>query len=200
MPERPSPAGSESGDESGSELEAGLRAGFGRGSSPESRPDESVIERLRVASGEVPRVHLPDLEAEDSPLVDPRSPEVSAGDASGGRYQLVGEVARGGIGTVLKGRDVDLGRDVAMKVLRQEHAGDPAMVQRFVEEAQSGGQLQHPGFVPVYEMGLRPDRRPYFTMKLVKGRTLAALLEKRSDPHEDRRRFLALFEQTARTL
>ena len=52
----------------------------------------------------------------------------------------------------------------------------PELVRRFVEEAQIGGQLQHPGIVPVYELGTFADRRPYFTMKLVKGRTLAALL------------------------
>ena len=47
------------------------------------------------------------------------------------------------------------------------------MVRRFVEEAQIGGQLQHPGIVPIYELGTFADRRPFFTMKLVKGQTLA---------------------------
>ena len=55
----------------------------------------------------------------------------------------------------------------------------PELLRRFVEEAQIGGQLQHPGIVPVYELGAFADRRPYFTMKLVKGRTLAALLAER---------------------
>ena len=44
-----------------------------------------------------------------------------------------------------KGRDPDLNRDVAMKVLHPGHAGNPAMIRRFIEEAQIGGQLQHPG-------------------------------------------------------
>jgi hypothetical protein len=51
-----------------------------------------------------------------------------------------------------------------------------------VEEAQIAGQLQHPGVTPVYELGQLPDRRPYFTMKLVKGQTLAALLAARQEP------------------
>ena len=83
------------------------------------------------------------------------------------------------MGAVLKGRDPDLGRDLAVKVLLESHQDKPELVRRFVEEAQIGGQLQHPGIVPVYELGTFADRRPYFTMKLVKGRTLAALLAER---------------------
>ena len=79
------------------------------------------------------------------------------------------------MGAVLKGRDPDLGRDLAVKVLLESHEDKPELVRRFVEEAQIGGQLQHPGIVPVYELGAFADRRPYFTMKLVKGRTLSAL-------------------------
>ena len=102
-----------------------------------------------------------------------------------GRYQILGEIARGGMGAVLKGRDPDLGRDLAVKVLLEEHRDRPEMVRRFVEEAQIGGQLQHPGIVPVYELGTFPDRRPFFAMKLVKGRTLADLLESRTAPGDD---------------
>ena len=63
------------------------------------------------------------------------------------------------MGAILKGRDVDLGRDLAIKVLLESHQGNPEIVRRFVEEAQIGGQLQHPGIVPVYELGTFPDRR-----------------------------------------
>ena len=76
----------------------------------------------------------------------------------GDRYQLFGEIARGGMGAVLKGRDPDLGRDLAIKVLLESHQDKPELVRRFVEEAQIGGQLQHPGIVPVYELGTL--RRP----------------------------------------
>jgi serine/threonine-protein kinase len=116
------------------------------------------------------------------------------------RLQLHGEIARGGMGAVLKGRDTDLGRDVAVKVLLETHAGKTELARRFVEEAQIAGQLQHPGVTPVYELGLFPDRRPYFTMKLVKGKTLAALLAARTGPEEDRPRFLGIFLQVCQTL
>ena len=57
------------------------------------------------------------------------------------------------MGAILKGRDVDLGRDLAIKVLLESHQGNPEIARRFVEEAQIGGQLQHPGIVPVYDLG-----------------------------------------------
>ena len=85
------------------------------------------------------------------------------------------------MGAVLRGRDVDLGRDLAVKVLLEKHANRPEVARRFVEEAQIGGQLQHPGVVPVYDIG-RFGERPYFTMKLVKGQTLAAILDEHEGP------------------
>ena len=63
----------------------------------------------------------------------------------GDRYQLFGEIARGGMGAVLKGRDPDLRRDLAVKVLLEGHRDKPDLLRRFVEEAKIGGQLQHPG-------------------------------------------------------
>ena len=117
-----------------------------------------------------------------------------------GRYEVLGALAEGGVGEVFKGRDVDLGRDVAIKVLRADRTGDPEILQRFVDEAQIGGQLQHPGVVPVYELGVQADDRPFFAMKLVKGETLAALLKARESPGHDRRRFLRIFVQICQTI
>jgi len=122
----------------------------------------------------------------------------SAGDS--GRYQILGEIARGGMGVVLKGRDVDVGRDVAIKVLLDKHCDNPEMIRRFVEEVQIAGQLQHPGIVPVYELGRLPDMRLYIAMKLIRGRTLAALLDGRANPGEDQPRYLATFEQMCQTV
>jgi serine/threonine-protein kinase len=139
-------------------------------------------------------VMLRDVPDDATPVVKVAGADAIEAPTGEGRYQIVGEIARGGIGVVLKSRDLDLGRDVAMKVLRDEHAANPDVVQRFIEEAQIGGQLQHPGIVPVYEMGRGPAQRPYFTMKLVKGRTLSALLLARKDVGDDRRRFVAIFE------
>ncbi len=114
--------------------------------------------------------------------------------------ELLEKIARGGMGDVLKGRDVELGRDVAVKVLREDRRDQIELGQRFLEEARIAGRLQHPGVVPVYSLGWLPDGRPYFTMKLVKGRTLAELMTERKELGQDRPRFLAVFEQVCQTL
>jgi serine/threonine protein kinase len=153
--------------------------------------------------GTIPHVHLRDLPGEPEPLIQPRSAEMPAQDgATSGRYQLQGEIARGGMGAILKGRDVDLGRELALKVLLESHQRNPEIVSRFIEEAQIGGQLQHPGIAPVYELGTfpEPDHRPYFAMKLVRGQTLAALLRERTDRAHETARFLVIFEQVCQTM
>ncbi len=150
--------------------------------------------------GPVPRVLLRDGSTDGARPALPCSETMPAEAGDAGRYQLLGEIARGGMGIVLKGRDVDVGRDVAVKVLLEKHRENPEMVRRFVEEAQIAGQLQHPGIVPVYELGRLPDARLYIAMKLIRGRTLAALLDGRTDPGEDRPRFLAAFEQVCQTM
>ncbi len=157
-----------------------------RDQSRSSAHQRSVLSTLPIASGAPPRVQLRELPDDREPMVKPRSSEMpKENGASLGRFQLQGEIARGGMGAILKGRDVDLGRDLAIKVMLESHQGNPDVVNRFIEEAQIGGQLQHPGIVPVYELGAFPDRRPYFAMKLVKGRTLAALLHERSAPPQE---------------
>jgi serine/threonine-protein kinase len=115
-------------------------------------------------------------------------------------YQLGEEIARGGMGAVLRVRDSYLGRDLAVKVLLEKHRGRPDLFRRFLEEAQITGQLQHPGIPPVHEIGRLPDGRPYLAMKLIEGRTLAQLLHERSAPSHDLPRFLQIFEQICQTL
>jgi serine/threonine-protein kinase len=104
------------------------------------------------------------------------------------------------MGAVLLSSDPELGRDLALKVMLGDCAARPDVVQRFREEAQVGGQLQHPGVVPVYELGKADDGRPYFTMKLVKGQTLAKLLKERPDPSHERVRLLKVFEQVCQAV
>jgi serine/threonine-protein kinase len=166
------------------------------------KPQRSVLALIGEQSGVSPKVLLPDSESGHgtSPVVDPNAATAKLIPQGRGNYQLLGEIARGGMGVILKGHDTDLGRDVAVKVLDPELAKRPAVVQRFIEEAQIGGQLQHPGIVPVYELGLMADERPYFTMKLVKGRTLAALLLQRKSPADNRGRVLDIFESVCQTM
>lgn len=182
-----------------SELDAGLAAAF-RAVPRRSGEPRSISSRISAATG-MPPVHLRDPD-EDwvTPVNLPASGAMPAPTEVPERYQLLGEIARGGMGTILKGRDIDLGRDIAVKVLLEEHAGKPELLHRFVEEAQISGQLQHPGIVPVYELGQLADQRPFFTMKLVKGQTLAALLESRSGPADELTRWVGIFSQVCQTL
>ena len=98
------------------------------------------------------------------------------------RYENRGEIAHGGMGAILEVWDADLRRTLAMKVIRQSAPRtaseiDGGLLARFLDEAQVTGQLEHPGIVPVHELGLDPDGRVYFTMPLIKGRTLSAVFE-----------------------
>jgi WD40 repeat protein/serine/threonine protein kinase len=89
------------------------------------------------------------------------------------RYTLVKLQATGGIGVIWLAYDGDLGRTVALKELRPETVRDLRACHRFLTEARITGQLEHPGIVPVYELGKRTeDQKPFYTMRFVKGRTL----------------------------
>jgi hypothetical protein len=179
-----------------------LRTGAGFTDTLSRAHSGQVLETLAASIGPVPHILLPDIAdgTTEPPLVNPATPEMPTPADRSVRVQLLGEIARGGMGVVLKGRDPDLGRDLAFKVLLETHKEKPDLVRRFVEEAQIGGQLQHPGVVPVYELGAFGDRRPYFTMKLVKGQTLADLLADRtSSADELAREAQARAEESRRT-
>lgn len=181
-------------------LEAGLAATFdSRAAVVLGSAGHSVLKSLGKQLKQDPNVTLREVPDEVDRAVKPGSAEVPDSD-NDSRYQLHGEIARGGMGAVIKGRDTDLGRDLAIKVLLDTHKDKPEILQRFVEEAQIGGQLQHPGIAPVYELGQFGDQRPFFTMKLVKGETLAAILAKRESPSEEIPKLLGIFEQMCQTM
>ncbi len=163
-------------------------------------PNSSALTVLWPGDDRPPRVLLPEPTQNDSPIVLTHSDVLLDSLGAAGRYQVLGEIARGGMGAVFKARDADLGRDLALKVLLDRHRGDQDVIRRFVEEAQIGGQLQHPGIVPVHELGTLDDLRPFFAMTLVKGRTLAALLAERPGPAADLPRFLQIFEAVCQTV
>jgi serine/threonine-protein kinase len=171
----------------------------GNGDAGASVTRGSVLDSIADTIGSVPRVLLRDTGPGEAPgpIVRPRDSEGADGTV---RYRIDGEIARGGMGTVLKGRDPDLGRDVALKVLREDHRDNPDLIRRFIEEAQIGGQLQHPGIVPIYELGTFADCRPFFSMKLVKGHTLAELLDGRAGPADDLPRLLSIYQAVCQTV
>ena len=164
----------------------------------EDVPHRSVLNALRTRLGEVPRVLLRETE-EEAGAAGGGEELGGSGPWSVGRYQVQSRIGGGAMGDVFRGRDTDLGREVALKALREEHQEDTKLAQRFVEEAQIGGQLVHPGIVPTYELGTLADGRPFFTMKLVKGRTFYDLLAERASAAADLPRS-PRFEQVCQTV
>jgi serine/threonine-protein kinase len=162
----------------------------------------SFLQRLqRHFSAEVdPRIDLQDEGESAAPPKDP-GPRTSTSvedfvkrltpslDVSS-RYEIKQEVASGGRGTILRVWDGDLRRNLAMKVMHGRGTGssavgegsartpvDPERLGRFLEEAQITGQLDHPGVVPVHDLGIDSKGRCYFTMRFVRGRELKEVLD-----------------------
>ena len=90
-----------------------------------------------------------------------------------GEYTLVREIARGGMGRIYFGEDPQLKRQVAVKVSSVAYGGEDP---RFSKEAEVLAHLAHPNIVPIYNIGVDGQSRPFYSMKLVKGRTLQAVL------------------------
>lgn len=113
------------------------------------------------------------------------------------RYEEVGMLGRGGMGEVYRVRDTVLNRTVAMKRLLASRDHGMGLA-RFVAEAQATAQLQHPGIVPVHDMGLTPDGYHFFTMKEVRGTTLQEAIGQVHSEGLDRlalRRLVVAFQQ-----
>ncbi|MEK7867567.1 MAG: protein kinase [Planctomycetota bacterium] len=92
-----------------------------------------------------------------------------------GKYRVVGELGRGGMGIVYRAWDNELRRDVAIKLLRVHDRKNPELASRMLREARTAAPLDHPGIVPVYESG-EAGGTPYYVMAFVDGRTLATVL------------------------
>jgi serine/threonine protein kinase len=125
----------------------------------------------------------------------PCTPAPPADAPSIPNYRITAEIARGGMGRVYAGHDLTLDREVAIKTLLRSENGD-----RFVTEAKITARLPHPGIPPVHALGTLADGTPYLAMKLIRGRTLAALLKERWSPLDELPRFVQIFEQIAQAV
>ncbi len=123
------------------------------------------------------------------------TPLIGSPPDTGPRYRAQVEIARGAMGVVFRGRDMNFGRAVAIKLLLDEHLSRPELCWRFSEEVRITAALQHPTVVPVFDTGTCSAGRPFYVMRLVEGETLEALLVARPDTSHDRSRFLKVFEK-----
>lgn len=102
--------------------------------------------------------------------------DISEDQTPPARYLIGQELGSGSVGQVIEARDQHLGRQVAIKILHEGEGLSRDGIARFVAEAQITAQLEHPSVVPVHEIGIMPGGMPYFSMKLVKGRSLGDVI------------------------
>ena len=117
------------------------------------------------------------------------------------RYKIGDEIARGGMGLVVRCRDLVLARVLALKTLLPENRDVEQATLRFVNEAKITARLQHPGVPPVHELGRLEDGRPFLTMRLVSGQTLASILSHdTASEAASQRALLDIFLQVCQTV
>ncbi|HPG27239.1 MAG TPA: protein kinase, partial [Myxococcota bacterium] len=105
-------------------------------------------------------------------------PAIRVASAEEGRYRIIGELGRGGMGIVYKVQDTVLDRIVAFKVLPQALTGNPQAINNFMREAQAAAKLNHPNIVTVYDTG-EQDGHYYIAMEYVEGTTLKEILRRK---------------------
>lgn len=111
-------------------------------------------------------------------------------------FELIEELGRGGMGVVYRARQISLNRAVAIKMILRGRLASPSDLKRFLAEASATASLEHPGIVPVYEVG-DIDGRPFFSMQLIEGRTL---MEKAKGNPLPQRRAARIVSKVARAI
>ena len=159
-----------------------------------SGEDHSELADLRpsiavVADG---RSALMEALAREAPRASAPAGQLAPGSAIGARYEIIRLLGKGGMGEVYLARDLELGREVALKLVAPHLAADPAMLARFRREIQLSSLVTHPNVLRVYDLGESGGLR-FLTMQYIEGRSLATVLaEERPLPLE---RATALFRQ-----
>jgi eukaryotic-like serine/threonine-protein kinase len=172
--------GDSSGSDSPPDSDAPTAIDFGRSSPPADAvlpdPDATMADGI-----------LPPLPAQPSGFIrrQPGSRSLQPGDVLGGRYEILKLLGEGGMGAVYKAQDRELDRPVALKLIRQEMASNPAILARFKQELLLSRQVTHKNVIRIYDLG-DADGVKFITMEFVEGRDLRTLIQqkKKFSPEE----------------
>jgi tRNA A-37 threonylcarbamoyl transferase component Bud32/membrane protein YdbS with pleckstrin-like domain len=134
-------------------------------------PEPHAIHRAIAAGLRSPKVRSAPPQTTPRPTRKLITPPAE-GDVVNGRYLLARRIASGGMGTVYEGRDEFLRRRVAVKLIREDLAGDAASIERFQREARAVASLAHPNIAAIFDYG-ETGATPFIVMELVRGRNLA---------------------------
>ncbi|MEK7485192.1 MAG: protein kinase, partial [Planctomycetota bacterium] len=147
--------------------------------------EQTQIQNIKPKSKTIPRSVEDEtrIQSKNSPakalLSSSKIPTAIGGERRFGKYEILGEIARGGMGIVYKARQIDFNRVVALKVLKQGEFSTEEQVARFKREAQSAARLNHPNIIPIHEIG-EVDGNHYFTMEYIDGPSLDEWLKDKS--------------------
>ncbi|MEM6688535.1 MAG: serine/threonine-protein kinase [Planctomycetota bacterium] len=151
---------------------------------------------------DAPTAEMPPTRREAGNLEVTIAPELSRSDASGQEsksppklegYELIDELGRGGMGVVYRAKHMKLDRLVAIKMILAGQFASPQSIQRFALEAETAARLDHPGIVPIYEIGQSGENH-FFSMKLIDGKPLS---ERRDEYQSDQRKCVELLVKVA---
>lgn len=167
------------------------------------------LRNIFAVTGSLPTSAMPAMDPAEAPTVlGPSAAENSAVPCAGtvvryfGDYELLEEIARGGMGIVFRARQTSLNRIVALKMIRQSDFATEADRQRFRVEAECAANIEHPQVVPIFEIG-EHEGQPYYSMRLIEGGSLAASMARGDWGGKDLatvRRATALVSSTARAV
>lgn len=146
-----------------------------------AEPKTQVLEATTGASDGLHETHAISADNSDIKELTPKP---------AGKYKFIRSVGFGGMKAVIQVKDRDTTRNVAMAIIPDAADRPQSDINRFVQEARITARLEHPNIVPVHDIGVDTNGAPYFTMKLLRGRTLSAILRKlREDDYKTLKEF-----------
>jgi serine/threonine-protein kinase len=148
--------------------------------SPKAVKDQLTLVSDRDVRASIAIVPAEQHEGEGKALLHSREPMSRLMAAT--RFKILRPWREGGLGKVSIARDEELQREVALKEIKSEHAVNQASQDRFVQEAEITGSLEHPGIVPVYGLGKNDDGRPYYAMRFIRGDSLDEAIRRFHQP------------------